>query len=216
MKTSFATALLAFFMWLFTSCTAAINLNETSDFQTCLRTPSSCTRLILDSNQMTGSLPSELGALSSLSYLHIGNNQFTGTVPTELGTLTSLTSLQCGGNQLTGTLPTELIALTRLTWMGFYNNQLTGTVMTELGIMTSLRRINLHHNQLTGSLPSELRALTSVNLVVWGHSCGRDLVLRHLLSNSNGRHPLGLSVPILHPNCRCWGAAAEGQLVPQA
>jgi len=166
MKIAVSAASLAVLMLLFATCTAAIKLNETSSFQTCLRTPSSCTMLSLDSSRLTGSLPRELARLTRLTSMSMTGNQLTGTVPTELGALTDLTALYFGTNNLTGTLPTELIALTRLTWMGFHSNRISGTVMSELGILTSLTRINLPANQLTGTLPSELRALTSVDLLI--------------------------------------------------
>mmetsp|Transcript_39645 Transcript_39645/g.75870 ORF Transcript_39645/g.75870 Transcript_39645/m.75870 type:complete len:260 (+) Transcript_39645:115-894(+) len=182
MKTAFSTAWLAVLMLLFTSCIAAVKLNETSDFQACLRNPSSCTGLSMV------------------------NNQYTGSVPTELGALTRLTTFHFGDNQLTGTLPTELLSLTQLRWMGFYNNNLTGTVMSELGILTSLTRLNLHYNQLTGTLPSELLALTSVDLLVCQNArlCGYIPVGMTFFSDytcpaATGGTLLGSACPTLPP-----------------
>lgn len=54
----------------------------------------------VSNNQLTGSLPTELGLLlSSLIWLQLGNNLFTGTIPTELG---QLTALRFSNNRLTG------------------------------------------------------------------------------------------------------------------
>jgi len=113
-------------------------------------------------NQLTGTLPTELGALTDLTYLWIYNNHLTGTLPSQLGILTRLTRMELGINRLTGTLPTELGALTNIKWMHVYDNQLTGTVPTELGGLTSLTYTGLYDNQLTGTLPSELGALTNL------------------------------------------------------
>eukprot|EP00241_Pyramimonas_parkeae_P010164 CAMPEP_0114243168 /NCGR_PEP_ID=MMETSP0058-20121206/10633_1 /TAXON_ID=36894 /ORGANISM="Pyramimonas parkeae, CCMP726" /LENGTH=240 /DNA_ID=CAMNT_0001355965 /DNA_START=105 /DNA_END=827 /DNA_ORIENTATION=- len=182
MKTAFSTAWLAVLMLLFTSCIAAVKLNETSDFQACLRNPSSCTGLSMV------------------------NNQYTGSVPTELGALTRLTTFHFGDNQLTGTLPTELLSLTQLRWMGFYNNNLTGTVMSELGMLTGLTRIQFQYNQLTGTLPSELRAITGVELLVCQNArlcgdipAGMTLFSDYTCPNATGGTLLGSACPSSAP-----------------
>ena len=48
------------------------------------------TGLSLTFNDLTGTIPTELGALTSLQWLTLDKNQLTGTIPTELGSLTSL------------------------------------------------------------------------------------------------------------------------------
>ena len=46
--------------------------------------------LDLYSNQLTGTIPVELGNLSNLQYLQLYSNQLTGTIPVELGNLSNL------------------------------------------------------------------------------------------------------------------------------
>ena len=63
------------------------------------------TRLQLSFNDLTGSIPRELGNLTSLTELSLRFNGLTGPIPRELGNLTSLTQLhlsQLTGNGLTG------------------------------------------------------------------------------------------------------------------
>ena len=122
----------------------------------------SLTNLWLNNNQLTGSIPSELGDLTNLTQLYLNNNQLTGTIPPKLGDLTSLDRLWLYVNQLTGTIPSELGDLTNLTNLSLHNNQLTGTIPSALGDLTNLTRLSLYGNQLTGSLPSELGNLTSL------------------------------------------------------
>ena len=50
-------------------------------------------------NQLSGTIPPELGNLSALTYLALGRNQLSGTVPPTLGNLTALTALSLGWNQ---------------------------------------------------------------------------------------------------------------------
>jgi Leucine-rich repeat (LRR) protein len=60
--------------------------------------------LSLRSTNLTGSIPSFLGAMKSLSLLDLGQNVFNETIPKELGTLTNLKYLLLNGNRLTGNI----------------------------------------------------------------------------------------------------------------
>ena len=46
--------------------------------------------LVLYSNQLSGAIPGELGALEELSTLLLQGNVLTGTIPMELGSLAKL------------------------------------------------------------------------------------------------------------------------------
>jgi Leucine-rich repeat (LRR) protein len=70
--------------------------------------------LKLSSNGLSGQLPRELGLLTNLTIVHLDFNQLTGTIPTELGRLESLEELQLSSNRLSGQLPRELGLLTNL------------------------------------------------------------------------------------------------------
>ena len=73
------------------------------------------TVLYLAYNQLTGSIPAELGSLTHLTDLYLASNQLTGSIPAELGSLANLSSLNLYANQLTGSIPLQLGSLTNLT-----------------------------------------------------------------------------------------------------
>ena len=123
---------------------------------------SSLRKLNLDNNQLTGSIPDELGDLASLTALYLRDNQLKGTIPAELGNLASLTALGLSRNQLTGTIPAELGDLASLQELGLWNNQLTGPIPPELGDLSSLQGLYLQNNQLTGAIPPQLGNLSSL------------------------------------------------------
>jgi len=77
--------------------------------------PTKVTKLELNSNNLDGSIPSELGRLSELTVLGVHKNQLSGAIPSEFGSLGSLTWLNLSGNRgLTGELPVGLMELSGL------------------------------------------------------------------------------------------------------
>ena len=63
--------------------------------------------LNLRQNNLTGTLSSSLGNLSSLSELNLSNNQLSGNIPPELGDLSNLKYLYLDYNQLNGDIPSS-------------------------------------------------------------------------------------------------------------
>jgi len=127
------------------------------------------TRLVLNNNQLTGSIPAGIGNLTQLTILNLSGNQLTGAVPAEIGNLTQVTNLTFGENQLTGSLPEEIGSLTQLTDLYLANNQFTGSIPSSIGDLTLLTTLNFANNQLTGNIPvsiGNLTQLTTLNLSV--------------------------------------------------
>lgn len=117
----------------------------------------------LNNNQLSGTLPSELGNLSELTALYLYNNQLTGSVPTTLGNLTKLNHLALSSNQLEGDIPSELGNLSDLQFLYLNNNQLTGSLPSSLGNLNELLFLSAASNQLSGTIPSELSNLSKLN-----------------------------------------------------
>jgi hypothetical protein len=121
-------------------------------------------------NQLTGTLPPELGDLSHLRVLALWVNQLHGSIPPELGDLSELVSLEISSNQLTGSLPAELGNLGNLQSLGLSYNQLNGSIPAELGEMASLNSLSLSHNQLSGAIPAELGNLAKLTQLRLSHN----------------------------------------------
>jgi len=87
------------------------------------------TKVSLNSNQLSGTIPSELANLSNLVELSLYLNQLTGSIPSELGSLSNLKKLSLMMNQLSGSIPPELGDLKSLsTGLMLNDNQLTGSI----------------------------------------------------------------------------------------
>ena len=121
------------------------------------------TRIKLDLNDLTGSIPAELGNLSNLDTLDLGDNDLTGSIPAELGGLTNLDMLILSYNELSGSIPAELGDLANLRGLHLTDNKLTGSIPAELGdLAANLRMLALSYNELSGSIPAELGNLANL------------------------------------------------------
>ena len=71
------------------------------------------TKVLLDSNVLTGHIPSEMGMLLNLERMDLSSNELQGSIPDLLGDIPSLQFLNVKGNpQLSGTVVPELCVLT--------------------------------------------------------------------------------------------------------
>ena len=133
-----------------------------TEWESILVSGSRVTKLYLENDALTGSIPPGLGRLTQLTELHLARNDLTGPIPPELGRLTQLTLLDLHDNRLTGPIPPELGQLAGLTLLNLSSNALTGSIPPELGNLAQLTELRLSDNRLTGSIPPELGRLTQL------------------------------------------------------
>ena len=104
-------------------------------------------------NDLTGSIPPELGNLHNLDALLLGGNRLSGPIPPELGALSRLRVLMLSDNPLTGAIPPELGGLTQLQGLHLDGDHLSGPVPPELGSLAELRKLYISNNDLDGRVP---------------------------------------------------------------
>lgn len=126
--------------------------------------------LNLNDNRLAGSIPGELGDLSSLTYLVFQGNQLAGPIPLEVGNLGDLIVLELNDNYLSGPIPPELGELVNLEILNLHNNQLSGSIPVELGNLTDVRDLYLHENSLVGTIPRELGNLSDLRVLFLRHN----------------------------------------------
>lgn len=93
----------------------------------------------------------------SVESISLESNDLQGTLPTELAGLPNLMVLNLGKNSnVGGTLPTELALMSNLRFLVLRDNSMDGTIPSEFGQFSSLRQLDLGGNNLKGEIPKEL------------------------------------------------------------
>ncbi|XP_040987731.1 MDIS1-interacting receptor like kinase 2-like [Juglans microcarpa x Juglans regia] len=109
-------------------------------------------------NNISGSIPPEIGNWIQLHVLDFSLNHIVGAIPKELGKLTSLKKLWLNGNHLSGAIPVEFESLTNLEFLDISLNKLCKS--RNLGNdFSKLNHLNLSHNNFSEELPILLMSL---------------------------------------------------------
>jgi len=89
---------------------------------------------------MDSQAPYRLGLLSQIDLFTLAYNELTGTIPTELGALgNNVFSLDLGDNLLTGKIPSELGKLSNLITISIENTNLSGLMPKEICLLEDER-----------------------------------------------------------------------------
>ncbi|XP_054811782.1 receptor-like protein EIX2 isoform X1 [Prosopis cineraria] len=120
----------------------------------------------ISSNNMSGTLPSEIVSLAELRSLNLSHNQFEGNIPKEIGNLKQLESLDLASNRLSGEIPQSMVGL------------------SFLGAM------NLSFNNFSGKIPSgtQLQSFDALSYIGNPELCGAPLPKN--CSNEKGMKPI--------------------------
>ncbi|CAI7801497.1 unnamed protein product [Closterium sp. NIES-53] len=104
-----------------------------------------------------GIMASRLTTRNSLiPHRYFGDNDLTGSIPDSISALTALELLSLGGNSLTGSIPDSIFALTALKSLDLSSNSLTGSIPDSITALRALGYLNLRKNNLTGPIPDSL------------------------------------------------------------
>ncbi|MFS8015904.1 putative non-specific serine/threonine protein kinase [Helianthus anomalus] len=152
-------------------------------------------------NRLTGSIPPELGNITTLIKLDFEANRFSGPLPSELGRLTNLSTLMLSSNMLTGKLPTTLGQLGNLNDLINANN-FSGWIPDFIQNWRLLTRLEMVASGLMGPIPSNISLLENLKDLRIGEITGPAQAFPQL----NNTH--GLTILILR-NCNISGEIPE-------
>ncbi|XP_068345639.1 putative leucine-rich repeat receptor-like serine/threonine-protein kinase At2g24130 [Pyrus communis] len=122
--------------------------------------------LNLTSNLLNGTISANISQLSHLEQLFLSHNLFTGTIPAALGQMTHLGLLDLSHNSFSGDIPSSIGNLVSLNYLFLNNNLLSGSIPPTLGYCIQLYKLDLSYNRLTGSIPPQLSGLSEIRIFI--------------------------------------------------
>lgn len=130
-----------------------------------------------ESNGLSGTLPTEMEALTSIRFLALERGSISGTIPSSFGNLKSLLLLDLDYNYITGTLPDSLWTLEALRQLDLNDNNLEGTLSNDIGLLRELRFFQIDNNYMTGTIPSSMGGIPNFSEFFYIiASCFRDIM----------------------------------------
>ncbi|XP_004959355.3 probable LRR receptor-like serine/threonine-protein kinase At3g47570 isoform X1 [Setaria italica] len=135
----------------------------------CMVTLTSLVRVDLSYNDLSGSIPEEIGAIPRLKTLILAGNRLAGIIPLSLGTSASLRYVDLAANNLSGAIP-YFQKTTSLQLLDLSANFLSGSIPASLGNVSSLNYIRLAQNNLKGSIPEALGHILNLSILDLGYN----------------------------------------------
>ena len=132
---------------------------------TCNEDSTLITKINLDSNNLAGPIPTELGELRGLESLVLSSNNLTGLLAHEMTKLEMLEVLNISDNTLKGSLTPYIRFFSHLTEIDLSSNIFTSTLPITISYLTNIQHINLSNNSFSGELPSELNNFTKLKVL---------------------------------------------------
>ncbi|XP_076898074.1 leucine-rich repeat receptor protein kinase HPCA1-like [Bidens hawaiensis] len=122
--------------------------------------------LLLENNNLTGTIPSTLGLVTSLTVVRLDKNLLRGSVPSNINNLTNTTEMFLSNNRLTGPIP-DLTGMSVLNYIDLSDNSFDPyDVPSWLSTLHALTTIKMHNTNLGGEIPVALFRLPQLQHVV--------------------------------------------------
>ena len=114
---------------------------------------SSLRRVNVEHNQLTGTLPFDMGKLKKLEEVRMGQNQLGGHIPSSLFRSESLLRLDLHGNDFTGELEVHQASI--LQYLYLFDNSMSGELDPNVfcNVADTLIDLRLNNNSFAGKLP---------------------------------------------------------------
>ncbi len=95
---------------------------------------------------------------SRVSKLELSNNNLSGTLPLDIGEMSNMRVLDLSNNHISGSLPTSFLGI-GLTVLDLSNNQMNGEIPPEIWRFAMMANLDLSNNQFSGPIPSGIGSI---------------------------------------------------------
>lgn len=102
-------------------------------------------------NEISGTIPTEIGRLTKLYQLVLGHNSISGTIPGETVNMVQLRKMTVEANRVSGTIPDIFMGTPELSHWDSYGNKMEGELPDSIGNLTNLDYLYMQ-NEHTGSM----------------------------------------------------------------
>ncbi|TVU21846.1 hypothetical protein EJB05_31515, partial [Eragrostis curvula] len=124
----------------------------------------SLSKLDARTTPISGVIPDSIGKLGDLVQLFLHNTYVSGLIPLSVGNLSKLTVLTLDNASVEGAIPASLGKLENLVYLSLSINNLSGLIPSEIfKPLLSISYLDLSQNSLSGPLPSEVGRLGNLN-----------------------------------------------------
>ncbi|GFQ04710.1 leucine-rich repeat receptor-like protein kinase tdr [Phtheirospermum japonicum] len=114
------------------------------------------------SAKINGMIPNFTGCRNFYK-VELDRNNLSGSIPWDIGHCMKLITLDLNRNSLTGIIPWEISSLPSITDVDLSHNYLTGAIPSNFNNCTTLENFNVSYNQLTGPIPSSGLVFSSLH-----------------------------------------------------
>ncbi|OVA19167.1 Protein kinase domain [Macleaya cordata] len=122
--------------------------------------------VLFEGNQLTGSIPSTLGFVTSLEVLRLDRNSLNGAIPSNLNNLKSISEMYLSNNYLTGSVP-NLTGMNLLNYVDLSNNSFDASNSPPwFSTLQSLTTLVMENTKLQGELPQTLFTLPQLQTLI--------------------------------------------------
>ncbi|XP_031131972.1 receptor kinase-like protein Xa21 [Ipomoea triloba] len=128
--------------------------NEFTFFPPTLWSHENLLMLELYSNNLSGSLPQEIGNAKTAIHIYLSNNKLSGQIPLSIGGLTEIINFSVAHNTIHGSIPDAFGKLLDLHLLDLSDNKISGMIPKSLEGLVSLKYFNVSYNKLIGEIPS--------------------------------------------------------------
>jgi len=120
--------------------------------------------IFLDYNNLKGTIPAEIGFLSTLSFLALEGNAIRGGFPPELCNLNQMLALTMMENELVGKLPDCIREMSGLQMLVLSNNYFSDE-LPDISMLSDMQYLFLDDNKLSGDISNTFDKMSNLRIL---------------------------------------------------